>query len=490
MYENNYNLNQNPFQINTDPKFLWLGEKHKEALATLFYGLRDNKNFLLLTGDVGTGKTTLINALLKSQAECTCIAIVQDPRLAPLDFLNYIAYAFGISERFVSKGAFLIRFEEFLKEKHYIGEKVLLVIDEAQRLQHDTLEEIRCLSNIEIGGSKLINIFFVGQNEFNVILLRDENKAIQQRITVGYNIKPLTANEVCKYVEHRLSVAGGEKSIFAKDALRKVHLYTNGYPRMINILCDRCLLTGFVKGVKTITSKIVVECGDELGFLSSAKDGARSTKKSSEVPADGKPNRMRTWGILLALMLSAFVAVFFLFVHQGEEITAGLDVPVKQGGVVETSGGAVLQPAARVGQQGQAGNEIERPRLRENPRPAHEKMQILFSSNSITPSPEDMEALRSFADDFLQIKGAHMVIRGYADTDGPSSYNKRLAEFRANAVKAFLAGRGVDMAKVTSAGVVESPTVGAEISSSWGQESRRVELEIVFADGQAVSLKQ
>jgi len=486
MYENNYNLNQNPFQISTDPKFLWLGEKHKEALATLLYGVRDNKNFLLLTGDVGTGKTTLINALLKSQDKCTCVAIVQDPRLAPLDFLNYIAYAFGISERFASKGEFLVRFEEFLKKKYYSGEKVLLVIDESQRLQHDTLEEIRCLSNIEIVGSKLINIFFVGQDEFNDILARDENKAIRQRITVGYNIKPLTADEVCSYVEYRLSVAGGEKNIFAKDALRKIHMYTNGYPRMINILCDRCLLTGFVKGVKTITSKIVVECGDELGFLSSVKDGAKNTKKPCGLVVEGKANRMRVWGVLLLLMLAAIVAAFFVFVRHGEQITAGEVVQTRPENVSASSGVGLLPAPERIKPE-QARSE-EYPPPTASLAPTHEEMQILFSSNSITPSPQDMEALKKFADDFLLIRGAHLVIRGYADADGPVSYNKRLAEFRANAVKAFLAGRGVDMAKLISADVMVNP-VGDAATSSPGGQSRRVELKIVFDDGFAESAK-
>ncbi|MDH3393716.1 MAG: AAA family ATPase, partial [Desulfobulbaceae bacterium] len=251
MYEKFFRLNQNPFQINTDPKFLWLGKKHKEALATLQYGVLDNKSFLLLTGDIGTGKTTLINALLKLHSQDTLIATIKDPRLPPLELFNYIAYSYGIKKHFTSKSEFLIAFEQFLQKQYYQSKKVLLIIDESQRFQQETLEEIRCLSNIEIGGNKLIHIYFIGQNEFNAILAREENKAISQRITVSYNIQPLTEDEVAQYIEHRLTVAGGHKTIFDKNALKEIASCSKGYPRLINILCDRCLLTGFVQGQKT-----------------------------------------------------------------------------------------------------------------------------------------------------------------------------------------------------------------------------------------------
>jgi general secretion pathway protein A len=164
MFEDFYHLTQNPFQINTDPRFLWLGEKHKEALAILQYGVLGHKSFLLLTGDVGTGKTTLINALLRGQGADTLIATIQDPDLSTLDLYNYISYAFGMPDRFSTKGEFLASFRKFLTQNYYNGKKILLIIDESQRLNHLLLEEIRCLSNIEVDGNKLISIFFVGQN--------------------------------------------------------------------------------------------------------------------------------------------------------------------------------------------------------------------------------------------------------------------------------------------------------------------------------------
>lgn len=292
MYLSFYHLTENPFQISTNPRFLWLGPKHEEGLATLKYGVLDKKGFLLLTGDVGTGKTTLVNALLNMLEENTLVALVRDPNLEPLDFFNYIAHAFHMDREFHRKSSFLIYFEQFLNEAHAAGKTVLLIIDEAQRISQELLEEVRLLSNIERHDCKLLNIFFVGQIEFNDILLRPENRAIRQRITVNYTIPALTEEETGLYIRHRLKVAGatGEKqdqphmqqagtiesaghdsrpygaveNIFTREAIREIFSFSGGCPRLINIICDRCLLTGFVEDSPTITPEIVRECRQEL----------------------------------------------------------------------------------------------------------------------------------------------------------------------------------------------------------------------------------
>jgi type II secretory pathway predicted ATPase ExeA/outer membrane protein OmpA-like peptidoglycan-associated protein len=295
MYLSFYKLKHKPFQISTDPRFLWLGEKHEEALATLKYGVLDNKGFLLLTGDVGTGKTTLINALLNSLDKNTFVASIRDPALDPLEFFQYTAHAFGMKASNInSKVSFLIQFEEFLLEAYTKKRKVLLIIDEAQRMSQELLEEVRLLSNIEKEESKLINIFFVGQIEFNEILLQHENRAIRQRVTINYNIETLTEQETRQYMKHRLDVASIEKvvssftpvqrmengeyvrqgytlplpdtrkEIFTQKAIQEVHRFAKGYPRLINIICDRALLTGYVEGSRTVTDSHVRECIKEL----------------------------------------------------------------------------------------------------------------------------------------------------------------------------------------------------------------------------------
>ena len=264
MYLEHYNLLEKPFEMSPGPRFLWLGEKHLEALATLKYGIYENKGFLLLTGDVGVGKTALIHRLIKEIYASKVVAYVPNPGLEPLDFFNILANELRIDKSFTSKGAFLIEFKRFLIKRHAESKKVLLVIDEAQRLYHELLEEIRLFSNIELENRKLINIFFVGQPEFNQILLEPRNRAVKQRIAVRYQVEPLNQEETSHYIEHRMQVAGATRKIFTSQAISDIFKFSNGCPRLINIICDHALLTGYAAELKVIGSSVIRECEPEL----------------------------------------------------------------------------------------------------------------------------------------------------------------------------------------------------------------------------------
>ncbi len=264
MYLDFFALTVKPFQITTDPKFLWLGEKHKEALATLRYGIQDNRGFLLLTGEVGTGKTILINRLISMLDIDTAVATLPDPDLESMDFYNLLADGFKMNRIFDSKGAFLIQLRDFLHQSYADHKQVLLIIDESQRLNHRLMEDIRVLSNIELQDRKLINIFFVGQPEFNSILMTPQNRALAQRITVRYHIEALDQQETGAYINHRLRVAGSKKPIFKITALNEVYNFSGGIPRLINIVCDHALLTAYGKNLKQIDATIIKECAQEL----------------------------------------------------------------------------------------------------------------------------------------------------------------------------------------------------------------------------------
>lgn len=264
MYLSYYNLNDWPFQINSDPRFLWLGEKHKEALSTLIYGVQDRRAFLLLTGDVGTGKTTLVNSLLEKLDESVLVGNITDPKLELLGFLNVAAMSLGIPGKSDAKEDFLSRFARFLNEKYAEGKYVLLIIDEAHTLSADHLEQIRLLSNIELPERRLISIFLVGQDELNETLTSYECRALRQRISLISRVEPLSEEETVAYIRHRLKVAGTERHLFSKPALREIHRFSRGYPRLINIICDRALLTGYVRGLNKITPTHVRECGREM----------------------------------------------------------------------------------------------------------------------------------------------------------------------------------------------------------------------------------
>ncbi len=264
MYLAHYGLKKKPFDISPNPEFLWLGEKHREGLAILKYGILENKGFLLITGDVGTGKTALIRAIEKELQARAIVVTIPDPGMTLMDFYNFMAAELNMDRSFTNKGDFLIHFKRLILAAFASYRRVLLIIDESQRLNHDLMEEIRLLSNIDLSGKVLINIFFVGQTEFREILARKENRAVRQRITVSYHLAPLTGEEVGQYIHHRLTVAGGSREIFTADALQAVSLATQGYPRLINIICDHALMSGYSRGVNRVDADIIRECSDEL----------------------------------------------------------------------------------------------------------------------------------------------------------------------------------------------------------------------------------
>lgn len=286
MYLSHFRLVKKPFQLNTDPTFLWLGEKHKEALATLKYGVIDQKGFLLVSGDVGTGKTTLINALLKDIGDDTLVANISDPALDLIEFFNVIALSFGMPDRFNSKIDFIVSFGQFLKKVYSENKKALLIIDEVHSLSKEVLEHIRLLSNIELPQEKLINIFLVGQNEIHQTLALPECRALRQRISLIYHIEPLTESETSEYIKHRLSVAGMANSVFSQHAVREIYNFSKGYPRLINTICDHALLTGYVRSVKKITPGMIKECAQQFAYTG----GTINDSPAPPHPEDSSPH--------------------------------------------------------------------------------------------------------------------------------------------------------------------------------------------------------
>jgi general secretion pathway protein A len=318
MYLSFYELNKKPFQISVDPMFLWMGEKHKEALAMLRYGIIDNRGFIMLTGDVGTGKTTLINTLIESLGPDVIVANITNPGLKRVEFINHLSSAFGLGKTYREKGTFLLDFRDFLEKCYRNGKQVLLIIDEAQRIGQDMFEEIRLLSNIEHQDAKLLNIFFIGQDELNEVLERYENRALRQRMTLRYKLHPLSEKEIEQFIEHRLEVAGTWKKIFTPYAVQEIYRRTKGYPRLINILCDHAMLSGYVAGKKTIDAEIVKECSNELNLLKdttqyripASKLGALFAvfKKTNQRPTKfPKSVSLYSVGIFLILLLFVFI---------------------------------------------------------------------------------------------------------------------------------------------------------------------------------------
>ncbi len=289
MYLTHYGLKKKPFDISPDPEFLWLGEKHREGLAILKYGILENKGFLLITGDVGTGKTALIRAIEKELQTRAIVVTIPDPGMTLMDFYNFMAAELNMDRSFTNKGDFLIHFKRLILNAFASYRRVLLIIDESQRLNHELMEEIRLLSNIDLSGKVLINIFFVGQTEFREILARQENRAVRQRITVSYHLAPLTEDEVRQYIDHRLTVAGASRAVFTAEAIQAVSQTTQGYPRLINIICDHALMSGYSRGLNQIDAEIIHECAEELKITIGRKPADATFPAAAPVAASSAP---------------------------------------------------------------------------------------------------------------------------------------------------------------------------------------------------------
>jgi len=311
MYLDHYHLKAKPFDLSPGPRFLWLGEKHKEALATLNYGIMDDLGFLLLTGDVGVGKTALIHRLTESLDSSTIVAHITDPGLGTIDFFKLLAVEFNIPTEFYSKAPFLIELEKFLYAAYSDNKKVLLIVDEAQRLNNKLLDQIRVLSNIELSDRKLINIFFVGQPEFKTMLMANSNRAIRQRIAINYHINPLTESETGQYIHHRLKVAGATRKIFKPNAIREIFRFSGGAPRAINVICDHALLTGYASGLKSIDSDVIKECENELNVRSGFDNRATEFKTSTgpAVAATRQPPPRRSLSMRVPVLIGLFLVL-------------------------------------------------------------------------------------------------------------------------------------------------------------------------------------
>jgi general secretion pathway protein A len=276
MYHTFYGLIRAPFEMTPDPAFLYLGETHREGLATLVYGVRSRKGFVMLTGEVGTGKTTLLHALLAQLDASTDSAYIFNPRLEPLDFFQLLFDDLGIEEACFNKAEYLLALNRYLIDRLKGDRTVLLIIDEAQNLSAEMLEEIRLLSNLETPNSKLIQILLVGQPELSEMLDRDNLRQLRQRIVLRHELKPFDAGELEFYIEERLRLAGYTgKGIFKRSALRELFAVTGGVPRLLNVVCDGALLTGYGRDQATLDAEIIREVANDLHLKQDSTGGAR-----------------------------------------------------------------------------------------------------------------------------------------------------------------------------------------------------------------------
>ncbi|MBI2221098.1 MAG: AAA family ATPase [Acidobacteria bacterium] len=274
MYEEYYGFTEKPFSLTPDPKYLYKSETHANAFDLLQYAIQRREGFVVITGDIGTGKTTLCRAILEQLDSRTFTALVLNPFITEEDLLRIVLQDFGVVSREevkrgrllgVTKQELIDTLNEFLLSLQPIGARALLIIDEAQNLPNRLLEQIRILSNLETEKEKLLQIVLVGQTNLQGVLRSPNMRQLDQRVSIRYELRPLTRDECAAYVAHRLSIAGGGASVtFTSRALDLVHRFTGGTPRLINLLCDRSLLGGFSERTNRITPSLVKRAASSL----------------------------------------------------------------------------------------------------------------------------------------------------------------------------------------------------------------------------------
>ena len=269
VYEKYFGLTEPPFNITPDPLFLYRSASHGEALAQLSYGIKARKGFVVLTGEVGTGKTTLIRSLLRDLGDNSQTALIFSSVSSPTDLLRYICEEFHLIEpKQVCDGIhdYLALLNEFLLQKYRNGENCALIIDEAQNLSSEVLESIRLLSNFETAKDKLLQIVLVGQPELSNRLNSQELRQLKQRITLRHELRPLNLSECQEYVSNRLRIAGGDPGTFTPAALESVYRYAGGIPRLVNVLADNALLTSYALDKKHVDEFVNKEVAHDLNL--------------------------------------------------------------------------------------------------------------------------------------------------------------------------------------------------------------------------------
>jgi general secretion pathway protein A len=267
MYTSFFGLGEKPFAITPDPRYLFMSERHAEALAHLLYGITEAGGFIQLTGEVGTGKTTIVRTLLERIPGHADVAVILNPQLNPIEFLLAICQELGIFLRDGDENSvkeLVDVLNRRLLDAHAKGRRIVVIVDEAQNLSPETLEQVRLLTNLETPSQKLLQIILIGQPELRDLLGRNELRQLAQRVTGRYHLDPLSRTETAAYVKHRLKVAGAQGDLFTPGALTEMHRVTDGVPRMINIVADRTLLGAYTEENHRLTARLVRQAASEV----------------------------------------------------------------------------------------------------------------------------------------------------------------------------------------------------------------------------------
>ncbi|WP_462319959.1 ExeA family protein [Halochromatium sp.] len=401
MYLNYFGLSEASFSITPDPQYLFLSEQHREALAHLLYGAGENGGFVLLTGEVGTGKTTICRAFLEQTPEQVDVALVLNPAMTAIELMHAICQEFGVAapDHQDSVKVLVDRLNSFLLDAHARGRHPVVVIDEAQNLRPRVMEQVRLLTNLETSKQKLLQIFLIGQPELREMLASQELRQLNQRITARFHLSPLSPRETAAYVDHRITVAGVQRPLFTAAALREVHRRSRGVPRLINLICDRSLLGAAVSRRMQVTPSIVRRAAHELLGGEQLRQDRRQDRRQ-------RPRWATAAALVLALGLGGWLGASGLI----ERTQAQLDRAAQ----VWSELGAQDEPATQL-----ADADGSEPTVDSDAVGSHkDASDALLASDELKPPASTASTTRNLADtDGEQIAAAEVGTRSAAESD-------------------------------------------------------------------------
>jgi len=439
-YIHHFGLIAPPFQGIPDRRFIWLGDKQLETLAHLKVGIDEGKGALLLLGDEGSGKSVMLGCLLSIVAGEVTTVILREAWISVDRFFNFLAAEFKIDQEISTKGDFLDHFRTFLLAASSEGRKVLLVVEDAQNQEDEILEQVRLFSNMEENGEKLLSVLLTGNSELNEKLMEYRHRALLQRLAVRRHVDPLSERETGAYIQHRMMVGGAFLEIFTREAVQEIHKVSGGIPKMIDLVCDHALMSGYFEKRRTIDGKLLaryakeskktfrLEKGAGLNF-----EGAARLKADAVNAIKSRSLKVTSIWIGLAVFLFLTAGISYLNFHEEKPPTVAAPPPLV----------SIYFESASAGLSGHASSELDR-----------------------------------VADFLAKNPAARVTIKGYTDLAGSQKHNIIIAQSRADAAKDYLAKRGVEPARIQAAGM------GAANGSDRGKRSedpkadRRAEIEI------------
>ena len=518
MYLDYYSIAENPFDTDKDKTSLWLGGSLPKVASTLKEAIMERKGIVLLTGDTGTGKRTIIKMIRDILQDQFIIATLSNPELTGLEFFNVLSVRFKFNRSFNSKSAFLVHLRNFLRNSHAINKNILLIINDTDRLKVEFFEELTLLSEIELNDRKMIAILLVGRQGWIEASIQKNVKKISDKIALVCNLDPLNEAETAEYIQYCLGTAGTKRKIFSDNAIHEIFTFSGGNLKLINSICDLALTHGHSYNKKTINTAIIKECGNEIQEKGTVDSDVKSHPKfvykketKKKLTADQPPSPKRWLWIKALFIMVLIFSSYALYKSQTEkssiwrtdeiahknydfhklkekEEAISPNTPPgthKNYSKSESEKQATAPDSSNIKNErlepSTAGNRNSSDNLakthREWPFSTYKKI-IYFKYDSNTLSPESLEILDKIADFAIHNPKNEFIIKGYTDSIGAYSYNLTISKFRANSVKSYLIAKGVDPSKLATFGLGSQNPIFSNRTAGGRKLNRRVEIEL------------